>query len=276
MKSSNGKVIHRDVAKLREHSRQQELFGDIPDHELEVLARDMEENGQQHPVEILRDGTIVAGHQRVRAAKLLGWKKIKVVIRHDLDSAGPEAVEAFLIRDNLIRRHLTPLGKARCIRSLLELESGRQASSFGYQQRERLKETVGEQLSMTVRNVNRYLKILESPTEVQEAFDRGDVTLVDAGKVAGLVRNDQQEIARRIADGESAKSVIKEFLRPDNNGTKQVGRSAGRLFRSLKREVPELKTKVDEIRAGLLRENAPLLRSATELLEEMVSRAESD
>jgi len=276
MKSSNGKVISRDVAKLKEHPRQQELFGDIPDHELEVLARDMEENGQQHPVEILRDGTIVAGHQRVRAARRLGWKKLKVVIRHDLDSAGPDAVEAYLIRDNLVRRQMRPLGKARCIRSLLELETGRQASNFGWREKERLKQSVGEQLGMGLRSVNRYLKILESPTEVQDAFDEGAVTLVDAGKVAGLNRQAQQEIAERIADGEPAKGVVKEFLRPDRNGTEQVGRSARRFFGSLRREVPGLKTNVDDIRVGLLRKNAPLLRSATELLEEMVSRAESE
>jgi len=120
------------------------------------------------------------------------------------------------------------------------------------------------------------LLALDSPEEVQSEFDRGEVSLVDAGKVALLREEAQQEIASRITDGESAKSIIKKFLRPDNNGTEQVGRSARRLIQSLQREVPELTPKVDEIRLGLLQRNAPLLRSATELLEELVSRAEPE
>lgn len=274
--TQKNKIIMRDVAKLKEHPRQQELFGDIPDHELDVLARDMEVHGQRQPVEILPNGTIIAGHQRVRAAKRLGWKKIKVLIRVDLKDADPDVIVACLVRDNLVRRHLRPLAKARCIRSLLELETGRRAENFGWREKERLKKSVGEQLGMTVRSVNRYLLALDAPEEVQEGFDEGAVTLVDAGKVALLTEDAQQEIARRIADGESAKSVVNDFLRPDRNGTEQVGRSARRLFGSLKREVPELKTNVDEIRVGLLQKNAPLLRSASELLKEMVSRAESE
>jgi ParB family transcriptional regulator, chromosome partitioning protein len=148
-------VVVRRLNSLREHPRQRALFGDFRDNELEALAADMEKNGLQHPVEILRDGTIIAGHQRVRAAKRLKWKTIEVIIRRDLEEAGERAVEAYLIRDNLVRRQLSPLGKARCIQSLLELESGRQASRFGWKERDKLKAQVGQQLGMTARNINR-------------------------------------------------------------------------------------------------------------------------
>ena len=60
--------------------------------EIEALARDMDENGLRDPVEVLPDGTLVTGHQRVRAAGLLGWEEIDVVVRHDLADRGDAAV----------------------------------------------------------------------------------------------------------------------------------------------------------------------------------------
>ena len=35
-----------------------------------------------NPLQVLPDGTIISGHQRVRAAKLLGWSHIEAVVRH--------------------------------------------------------------------------------------------------------------------------------------------------------------------------------------------------
>lgn len=274
--TNDKKTIQWRLGRLKEHPRQQELFGDTPEHELEAMAADMRKNGLRHPVEILPDGTIVAGHQRVRAARRLGWERIDVVILDDLAAAGEDAVVAYLIGDNLLRRQLTPLGKARCIRSLVELESGRQERQFGWREKKRLKATVGEQLNLTVRSVNRYLALLTAPVEVQEAFDRGDVSLVVAGKVAGLKGSEQREIAQRIRSGETPRDVVDEYLHPVRDDGDQATRSAKRLFRSLRSEVPLLKPEPTSISTGLLEHNVPLLRSATKLFEKLITLAESD
>jgi hypothetical protein len=176
----------------------------------------------------------------------------------------------------LVRRQLTPLGKARCIQSLLELESGRQASRFGWRERDKLKEQVGQQLGMTTRNVNRYLLVLEGPIKVQEAFDRGELTLVNAGKVAMLSAQDQCDIARRIRDGEKAKAVVDEYLRSGDSNADDPTRAARRLFRSLAAEVPRLKAGPDRIHSGFLKNHVPVLRAASELFEELVSSVETE
>lgn len=62
----------------------------------------MKENGQAHPIEILPDNTIVAGHGRVAAARLNGWPTVKAIVRKDLADAGDLAVERYLTTFRLI------------------------------------------------------------------------------------------------------------------------------------------------------------------------------
>ena len=69
------------------------MFGDLGAAELAALAEDMETHGLRHPVEVLPDGTIVAGYQRVRAARRLGWREIDAVVRLDLAALGDAAAE---------------------------------------------------------------------------------------------------------------------------------------------------------------------------------------
>src|SRR4051812_6738101 len=92
MSGMNGARVKWRLSRLQEHPRQAELFGNLPDEELRALAEDMRRHGQRQPVEALPDGTLLAGHQRLRAARLLGWDKIEVRVRHDLAS-DPAAAE---------------------------------------------------------------------------------------------------------------------------------------------------------------------------------------
>jgi site-specific DNA-methyltransferase (adenine-specific) len=65
-----------------------------PDEQLAVLRESLRVHGQQKPVVIMPDGTILAGHGVVEAAKLEGWEGIAC---HVYD--GPYA-DAFLAIDN--------------------------------------------------------------------------------------------------------------------------------------------------------------------------------
>ena len=89
---------------------------------------------------------------------------------------------------------------------------------------EKLKKQIGEQLGVNVRTVNRYLAILDSPPAVQQAYDRGEISQVEAAKIGSLcsfyctiTKEQQEEINHRITAGETAREVIKEFV-PSSNG----------------------------------------------------------
>src|SRR5688500_5584273 len=56
---------------LRPHRQQEVWFTALSEPELEALAASMQHDGLQHPVHVLPDGTILAGHQRVAAARRL-------------------------------------------------------------------------------------------------------------------------------------------------------------------------------------------------------------
>jgi ParB/RepB/Spo0J family partition protein len=262
------------LSRLKEHPEQAAMFGDVSDEELKALAEDMDKNGQRDPVHILPDGVILAGHQRVRAARLLGWKEIEVIVRDDLAEAGPQAQETFLVNDNLLRRHLSPLGRARCLRRLMELESNSRTGGLDWKSKEALKEQLGRRLNLSLRSVNRYLLVLGTPPEVQAAFDRGAITLIQAGKVALLDRQQQEDVARRLHNGERAKEVMARTLANGQDGSGDVQRSFVRLVGALQREEPLLRGGQGQIRPGRLKNSLPVLKKATTLLKRLVAQAE--
>jgi hypothetical protein len=114
-----------DVPDLCPHLRQAELVGDMPAAEFEALVAHIAANGIQNPLTVMADAKmIVCGHQRLRAARQLGIKKIACIVRADfVEADDPKVIEA-LLADNLRRRQLGPIEKARYTKALFEIELG--------------------------------------------------------------------------------------------------------------------------------------------------------
>lgn len=72
-----------------------------PEKQIKLLAKNIEHLGFRHPVLVSkRSGFIVAGHGRLEAAKILGLKKVPVVLQN-FESEAKEY--AFLIADNRLQ-----------------------------------------------------------------------------------------------------------------------------------------------------------------------------
>lgn len=200
----------RKVSQLAPHPKQHQCFEDLPDAELQQLAESMRKCGLNHAIEILPDDTIICGHQRVRAARLLGWDDIDVIIRHDLAAAGDEAVEERLVEDNLIRRQLTPLERVRCATLIAGRRSDWRVVSA---QRDR----VATLLHVSLKTATRLLQVALTPTAVQHAYDLGHLPLVLAVRVYHLPVHVQAEIADEIevAGFEGAKDIVKSHFPSD-------------------------------------------------------------
>ncbi len=69
------------------------------DHEFELLCRSMTEDGFTQPIVALKDGTIVDGEHRWRAAQTLGMKEVPVVV---VDMS-PEQMRISTLRHNRAR-----------------------------------------------------------------------------------------------------------------------------------------------------------------------------
>lgn len=274
MPGESRKVERWLLRKLRPHPQQASIFGDLRDPELDALAADMDAHGQRDPIEVLPNGTVVAGHQRWRAAENLGWTHVDVVVRHDLAKAGEAAAEEYFIKSNFLRRQLSPLGKARCIQRRMEIAEGCSAQKLMWLKRDELKQQIGDQMGLSARSVNRYLSVLATPVEVQHAFDAGLVKLTDAGRVAMLPAGDQAKIAARIQAGESAAAVVGEYL-AKGAGQDDVHVAFRRLRSCLQREVDRIDGRVAEVRPAVLQRWSSLLRQGSDLLAKLIARSEA-
>jgi len=199
------------VSFLKDHPRQREVFGVPSPEEIERLAASINRRGLDYPLEILPDGTIIKGHRRRLAAQSLGWKDVPVKILHEL-ADDPVAASRLFLSDNFDRQQLTPLRRAKCIVSLMELEIGKLVERFNANKKEQLKESVAKQLHTSRRTVDRYLLALRTPFEVQEAFDRNKLSLVQVGKIAMMSKAVQNAIAARLALGEPPRVVYADTV----------------------------------------------------------------
>ena len=206
-------VIQWKVADLRESPYQQQLFGDLPDGPFDELAVDMEKHGQRDPVEIHRDGTIIDGHQRWRVAVKLGWPEVAVVVRDDLAAAGDDAIQSYMLSVNLARRQMDIMAIARAYRRMKQLERGWDGDEFDVSGAQDLRDKLAKRLgSRSGRTLDRYLRLLKTPREVQDAYTRHELPMSTALKVVRLSDDAKADIVAAIRQGQPAKEAIDAYF----------------------------------------------------------------
>lgn len=265
------------IADLHEHPEQHDLIGDVLDGELNDLVESIRRNGLQHPIEILPDGTVVAGHQRLRAVKLLGWTEVDVIVRHDLAQAGEDAVVTYLIEDNLHRRQMNPLAVARAYHHLKEIERDRSYEELGYDDRRDIRDRIAERLGdqYSGRTLDRYEQLLDMPRVVQDAVIAKTLPLTLAVKITRLREAHKRAIADRIEAGEPAKTVVEEYVQPRNSsGGNDSEPTPHALYRrlvdSLSDSVEGLPRYVEDV-AGSARDSTEVI-SVLERSSELIDR----
>lgn len=100
------------------------------DNAVESVAASIREFGFKVPLVIDKDGIIVAGHTRHKAAKLLGLEKVPCIVANDLT---PEQIKAFRLADNKVGELATWDTKLEFL-ELSELDKiGFDMSMFGFE-----------------------------------------------------------------------------------------------------------------------------------------------
>lgn len=84
------------IDQVREYERNPRVIGDDA---VAAVARSIQSFGFKVPVIIDADGTLIAGHTRVRAARKLGLTSVPAIRASDLT---PEQVKAFRVADNQV------------------------------------------------------------------------------------------------------------------------------------------------------------------------------
>jgi len=114
----------RAIATLRPHPRN---YRRHPERQLALLRESLRIHGQQKPVVITPDGTILAGHGLVEAAKAEGWSEIGC---HIYDGPYPDA---FLALDNRAS-DLAEDDEVALAQLLRDLDAEGQLSAAGWQE----------------------------------------------------------------------------------------------------------------------------------------------
>lgn len=237
-----------DVDSLHPHPLQEVHFSALADHEFEGLVGDIQRRGLEHALDVLpagnaaglRGGTVVCGHQRLAAAKQLGWTKIRVRVRHDLVAQSAAEIESLLISDNYHRRQLSRLERARNWLRLLEIELGSEPGGlYDFNLAEPVKR-LAEAKGKCERTIRRDLDILRAPAEVQAAYESGALRVTPASQVCRLPEATQREIAERIRAGEDPETVVQPLLKQLSKGStpKNALRRASELLKRVAEALP--------------------------------------
>jgi len=256
------RIETRHPEDLSPHPLQNELLADLGEHELQSLADDMGRNGQLQVIEITEDNVIIDGHQRVRAAMKLGLDEVSVWVRDDLKD--DEAVEKRFIEANLNRRQMSKLDQARCYRRWKQIERCRDDVKGD------LRDFVAERFGISGRTLDRWDRLLNTPIEVQRAWEADKLTLAVAGRVADLSAAKQSKISNAIRKGGDPKTVIAKYSKAKPTQPKSMGTLVQRFFRSLGSGLDDFNGNEEAVKRTLDSDDLPLLRRANKFMVSLI------
>ena len=210
------------------------LFHDLKGEEFLSLVRSLEDEGLNFPIEVTADNVIIDGHQRLRAAMQLGWKEIKVRVRHDLRDQ--YEIDKRHIEANLTRRQLSKLDQVRLIKARCGLERNRTRNP-GNDERGDVRDRVAKQFGMDGRTAQRWMNVLDTPPEVQEACSEGRLSMGLAERVKRLTKDEQRLLAAEIRQGRDPEKVVKSYLptvKREVDRRKEFPRCVGELVKIMR------------------------------------------
>lgn len=213
---------------LRPHPRNNEFFDDMDGQKWKDFLQSVRTSGIIEPIIVTQDLVIVSGHQRVRAAKVIGLMKVAVEIRHYDDE---DKVLKDLIETNIMQRGIgntNPIKLAKCIVELEEIEGIKKGGNHGNQYTvangnnfslpNKTQSDIAEQLKMSEKQLRNYKRLLDLVPELQSAVESGQISATNASAIlAKLPEDEQRSIAEQIVgtDGKVSKQEL-ERLKAEN------------------------------------------------------------
>jgi ParB family chromosome partitioning protein len=183
---------------------------DHDDEDISGLVASIKEHGLLEPIIVRPVGKrfeVVAGNRRLRACKLLRYRRVKCVITN-LDDA--EAYEVALA-ENVQRRTLDPLEEAMAFRNYCE--------KFGWGSQTKLAKKLGKSQEY----ISHRLKLLDLPEDVKEELRRGGLNATAAQEMAWLKSEDSRTAALEIVKKSRLNTRSVRRLVHELNTTGQIG-----------------------------------------------------
>ncbi len=173
---------------------------DFDEQEIRSLSESLKRQGLLQPVVVrsVPGGLfqLIAGERRWRAAKLAGFERIPFIVRQVDDQ---KMLELALV-ENLQRRDLNPMEKARAFKQLMQLNNWTQ-------------ESLADAVGLGRPTVANFMRLLEAPLEVQEAVSRGTLTMGHARALLSISqRAAMLQMLRRIIEEDLSTREVEKLL----------------------------------------------------------------
>ncbi len=243
MDADADRIIEISVADLVPHPGN-EVFRQMTDDELNELAESLQERGFIHPLVVRPFGMgsyqVLSGHQRLRAARLLGVDKVPCVVA----ALDDDAAEDVLLDANLRARHLSPMEQARAIRRKQELMGDRRGRRRKEPQNGanswdgKTTEIIAEQMGISKTQVERIAALNDLIPELQSLVEAGALG-VSAGSAMARLPPETQRLLWEALGASVGDLRVDEVKR-----LRQESERAGIVIEALARQVRELEGKI--------------------------------
>ncbi len=176
---------------------------------LEDLINSIKVHGIIQPLVVFEssDGyQLITGERRLRAAKMLGLKKVPVVVRN---ASEQEKLELALV-ENVQRQNLNPIERAYGYQGLVD--------EFNLTQEE-----VAKKVGQSRAAVANTLRLLSLPDEIQKALQEEKITEGHAKALLGIVTSEERrrlfkeilknKLSVRLAESQARKVTVRKHIR---------------------------------------------------------------
>ena len=184
------------------------------DEEMKAMVSSVRDKGVTQPaiVRPREDGgyEIVSGHRRQKASKLAGFVDMPCIVR---DLTDEQAITQMVEDNTNQRENILPSERAKALKMQLEAikhQGAKEATSGQLDPKDagrRSNEIVAERNKMTVKQVQRYIKLNDLVPDLQKMMDAGQIKFTPAVELAYIKPKNQRYIAVAIESQQSAPSL---------------------------------------------------------------------
>lgn len=214
-KSEQEQIVFINLSEL--HAFKDHPFGVRDDEEMRAMVESVKDKGVTQPaiVRPREDGgyEIVSGHRRQKASQLAGYLDMPCIVRNLTD----EQAITQMVEDNTNQREsILPSERAKALKMQLEAikRQGARAdlSTSGqngpkWENGQRSNAVVAERNKMTVKQVQRYIKLNDLVPDLMKMVDEKKISFTPAVEMSYIKPKNQRYIAVAIEGQQSAPSL---------------------------------------------------------------------
>jgi len=196
------------------------------DEEMKAMVSSVRDKGVTQPaiVRPREDGgyEIVSGHRRQKASELAGFVDMPCIVR---DLTDEQAITQMVEDNTNQRENILPSERAKALKMQLEAikhQGAKEATSGQLDPKDagrRSNEIVAERNKMTVKQVQRYIKLNDLVPDLQKMMDAGQIKFTPAVELAYIKLNDLVPDLQKMMDAGQIKftpAVELAYIKPKN------------------------------------------------------------